>query len=67
MKEDQLVDYGKLVKKERGIYLGPASIVCLAGFYKALEEGQIHNGETVLINTGEGAARAKFFKELIDK
>ncbi|MCR4681650.1 MAG: pyridoxal-phosphate dependent enzyme [Bacteroidales bacterium] len=67
VKEDQLVDYGKLVKKERGIYLGPASIVCLAGFYKALEEGQIHNGETVLINTGEGAARAKFFKELIDK
>ena len=59
--------FGKLVKKERGIYFGPASIVCLAGFFKALESGQIHNGETVLLNTGEGAARAQFFKDLIDK
>lgn len=67
VKESDLVDFGKLVKKERGIYLGPASIVCLAGFYKALECGQIRNGETVLLNTGEGAARAQFFKDLIDK
>lgn len=67
IKESDLVDFGKLVKKERGIYLGPASIVCLAGFYKALECGQIRNGETVLLNTGEGAARAQFFKDLIDK
>ncbi|MCQ2285042.1 MAG: pyridoxal-phosphate dependent enzyme [Bacteroidales bacterium] len=67
VKESDLVDFGKLVKKERGIYLGPASIVCLAGFYKALESGQIHNGETILLNTGEGAARAKFFKDMIDK
>lgn len=66
VKESDLVDFGKLVKKERGIYLGPASIVCLAGFYKALECGQIRNGETVLLNTGEGAARAQFFKDLID-
>lgn len=66
VKESDLVDFGKLVKKERGIYLGPASIVCLAGFFKALESGQIHNGETVLLNTGEGAARAQFFKDLID-
>lgn len=67
VKESDLVDFGKLVKKERGIYFGPASIVCLAGFFKALESGQIHNGETVLLNTGEGAARAQFFKDLIDK
>lgn len=66
VKESAIVDFGKLVKKERGIYLGPASIVCLAGFYKALECGQIRNGETVLLNTGEGAARAQFFKDLID-
>ena len=67
VKEDQLVSFGKIVKKERGIYLGPASIVCLAGFYKALDEGQIHNGETVLLNTGEGADRATFFKKMIDE
>ncbi len=66
VKESELVNFGKLVKRERGIYLGPASIVCLAGFFKALEEGEIKNGETVLLNTGEGAARATFFKEMID-
>ena len=66
VKESELAHYGKIVKQERGIYLGPASIVCFAGFYKALEEGQIRNGETVLLNTGEGAARASFFKKMID-
>ncbi len=67
VKESELAHYGKIVKQERGIYLGPASIVCFAGFYKALEEGQIRNGETVLLNTGEGAARASFFKKMIDE
>ena len=64
--ESDLVKIGRTVKQERGIYLGPASIVCLAGFYKALESGHVHDGETVLLNTGEGAARARFFKTLID-
>ena len=67
VKESELAHYGKIVKQERGIYLGPASIVCFAGFYKALEEGQIRNGETVLLNTGEGAARASFFKKMVDE
>ncbi len=67
MKESELAKYGRIVKDERGIYFGPASIVCLAGFYKALEEGQIHNGETVLLNTGEGADRATWFKKMIDE
>ena len=67
MKESELAKYGRIVKDERGIYFGPASIVCFAGFYQALEEGQIRNGETVLLNTGEGADRATWFKKMIDK
>lgn len=67
VKEESLAHFGKLVKKERGIYLGPASIVCLSGFFKALEAGEIHSGETILLNTGEGAARASFFKKMIDQ
>lgn len=67
VKESELAKYGRIVKDERGIYFGLASIVCLAGFYQALEEGQIRNGETVLLNTGEGAARASFFKKMIDE
>ncbi|HPT51701.1 MAG TPA: hypothetical protein PK740_00280, partial [Bacteroidales bacterium] len=54
-------DWAKLVKKEKNVCLGPASIVCLAGFFKALEDNKIRNGQTILINTGEGAARARDF------
>lgn len=61
VKEADLVDLARLVKKERNVVLGPASIVCLAGFYQALEQGEIHDGEMLLMNTGEGAARAKEF------
>lgn len=67
MKESELAKYGRIVKDERGIYFGPASIVCFAGFYKALEEGQIHDGELVLLNTGEGADRATWFKKMVDE
>ena len=66
VKESELVDYAHIAKNEKNVYFGPAGAVCFAGFYKALEEGRIRNGETVLINTGEGAARAKDFKAEVD-
>ena len=65
VKESQLVDFAKIAWKERNVLIGPAAAVCLAGFYKALETGEIKNGQTVLINTGEGAARAKQFAEKV--
>ncbi len=61
MKEDKLVDFGKLVAFERKLLLGPASAVCIAGFFEALKAGNIKNGETVLLNTGEGVLRAPDF------
>ncbi len=61
MKEDKLIDYGKLVAYERQLLLGPASAVCIAGFFEALKAGNIKNGETVLLNTGEGVLRAPDF------
>lgn len=67
VKESELVDYARIAKNEKNVYFGPAGAVCFAGFFKALEEGKIRNGETVLINTGEGAARAKDFKNAIDR
>lgn len=63
MKEEKLVDYGKLVAFERKLILGPASAVCIAGFFEALKKGAIKNGETVLLNTGEGVRRAPEFVE----
>lgn len=61
MKESKMVDYGKLIAYERKVILGPASAVCMAGFFEALKKGLIKNGETVLINTGEGVRRAPDF------
>lgn len=63
VKEADLVDYARLIKRERNIDLGPASIVCFAGFFEALRKQEIANGQLVLINTGEGAARARDFKK----
>ncbi len=52
-----------IVKKSNGTFLriNESELVDLAGFYQALKERQIHNGETVLVNIGEGAVRSKEF------
>jgi threonine synthase len=66
MREDKLADYGKLVAFEQKVLLGPASAVCVAGFFESLKKGLIKNGETVLLNTGEGVRRAPdFVNEMI--
>ncbi|MCK9302320.1 MAG: pyridoxal-phosphate dependent enzyme [Bacteroidales bacterium] len=65
VKESELLDYARMIKKERNIILGPASIVCFSGFFEALAQNKIENGQTVLINTGEGAARSKDFAQAI--
>jgi threonine synthase len=65
VKENELIDFAKIVYKEKNLILGPASIVCLMGFYEALQQNLIKNGETVLVNTGEGAARAKWLEKAI--
>ncbi len=59
--EEKLADFGKLIACERKILIGPASAVCMAGFFMALKKSLIKNGETVLINLGEGVMRAPEF------
>ena len=66
IKEEGLERYGRMVKDAVGIYMGPASVVCIAGFFKALEEKKLKNGDLVLLNTGEGCERALWFKKAID-
>ena len=61
VKEADLVNIARIAYKERKVLLGPAAAVCLAGFYEALKEGKIQSGQTVLVNTGEGADRAQQF------
>ncbi|MCF0206569.1 MAG: pyridoxal-phosphate dependent enzyme [Bacteroidales bacterium] len=67
VKESELVDYAKIAKNEKNVNFGPAGAVCFAGFFQALAEGRIRNGELVLINVGEGSDRAKAFKEAVNR
>ena len=66
VQEEGLERYGRMVKDSAGVYMGPASIVCVAGFFKALEENKLKNGDLILLNTGEGCDRARWFKKAID-
>ena len=61
IRENELIQYARLVKDEKNLLLGPASIVCISGFYEALKQGKINKGDIILINTGEGGNRAKNF------
>jgi threonine synthase len=61
IQEDRLLDYAHIIYKEKDILIGPAAAVCVAGFYQALEDGMIRDGETVVINIGESANRYKDF------
>lgn len=63
MEEEKLVPVGKLIAYEQKMIPGPASAVCVAGFLKALDKGLIKNGESIIVNIGEGAARAPLFLE----
>jgi threonine synthase len=64
VKEAELPRYGRNIRLHRHIDMGPASVVCYAGFFEALRQGQIHNGDRVVLNTGEGATRARWFTAL---
>lgn len=61
IKEAELIDFARIVHKEKNIHIGLAATVCFAGFYQALKEGKIKNGETVVINIGESGKRYSDF------
>ncbi|MBR1631800.1 MAG: pyridoxal-phosphate dependent enzyme [Paludibacteraceae bacterium] len=66
VKESELVSQAQWIKRERNVLLGPASMVCFAGFLEALKQGLIRNGDTVLLNTGEGASRQQWFVKEVE-
>ena len=61
IKEAELTDFARIVHKEKGIHIGPAATVCFAGFYQALKENKIKDGETIVINIGESGRRYSDF------
>ena len=64
--EDKIAAYARLIAFESKVMLGPASAVCIAGFFESLKKGLIKDGETILLNIGEGVNRApEFVNEMI--
>jgi threonine synthase len=59
--ESELLDFARIVHKEKNIHIGLAALVCFAGFYQALKENKIKEGETVVINIGESGKRYSDF------
>ena len=67
VKEAELPQYGREMLQSCGVLLGPASMVCYAGFFQAVDKGLLHDGDVVLLNTGEGCDRAQWFKDAVEK
>lgn len=67
VKEAELSRYGKEMLANQGILMGPASMVCYAGFFPAVDNGFIKDGDIVLLNTGEGSDRAGWFRKEVKK
>lgn len=61
--EAELPKYAAEVYRRKNALIGPASTVCLAGFYQAIREKKIKQGEVVVINIGESANRNAAFAE----
>ncbi|MDO4190646.1 MAG: pyridoxal-phosphate dependent enzyme [Bacteroidales bacterium] len=59
--EAELPNYAAEVYRQKHTFIGPAATVCLAGFYQAIKENKIKQGETVVINLGESANRNEAF------
>jgi len=61
VQEDKAADMARLIAYEQKIHIGPASAICLLGVLKAIENGEIKDNQTVLVNMGEGIKRAPEF------
>ncbi len=58
IKEEKLVDMARWIAYEAVVAIGPAAATAVAGFVKALQGEHVKNGDVVLLNIGEGIARA---------
>ena len=59
--EDRAVEYARLVAFESAVRIGPAAAIAVGGFIRALQGGEIRDGDVVLVNIGEGMRRAPDF------
>ncbi|MBO6068672.1 MAG: pyridoxal-phosphate dependent enzyme [Bacteroidales bacterium] len=66
VQESELASLAKKIQERTGVIFGPASMVCFAGFCQALAQNMIHQGETILLNIGEGSERARWFAKEVE-
>jgi len=64
--EDRLIDVARLIAFETTVRIGPAAAIAVGGFFESLHKGHLVNGDSVLINVGEGIRRSpEFVEEMI--
>lgn len=63
--EEKCYDVVRAIAFETQIRIGPASSIALGGFFRALKNNMIKNGDVVMINIGEGIDRAPEFLEAL--
>lgn len=66
VEESSLASLAVSVLKEKCFIPGPASMVCISGFLKAMEQGLIRDGELVSVNIGEGSQRSGWFRRDVE-
>lgn len=61
--EEEAINVSRLVAYETTIRIGPASAIAVGGFFEALKNKQLKEGDVILINVGEGVNRAADFMQ----
>jgi len=59
--EVETIAITRLVAYESAVRIGPAAAIAVGGFIRSLTEGLLTEGDSVLINIGEGIRRAPGF------
>ncbi len=61
-----MLHVARLIAYETGVRIGPASTIAVGGFFEALRQNLLKDGDSVLLNIGEGVRRAiRFMEEMI--
>lgn len=61
VEESKAAAVARWIAMEQKVHIGPASAICFLGLLAAINNGEIKNGQSVLVNMGEGIKRAPEF------
>jgi len=61
--EEKTFDVTRYIAYKCGVRIGPAAAITVVGFFQALREKQIVDGDVVMLNIGEGVGRSPEYVE----